>query len=240
MYSPRRMSGPSKIFGPAYTVRMVPSADKISPNPPQHFADAIPKDSVVFVSQPKGLISACWGGLMSTRAQKLGAAGVVIDGRFRDIEEHRALKMGLFARGISILGSNSFTRSSQLNIPVEYENHEVSEKVTINPGDYILGDCDGVVAIPPSAIEECLRLCQERYEIDEKTRECLENGDEMGPTIKRLRKRVSATVEAPSLTPRAVCNTRMMSSQLGFFVKNLYWYTFQLLDSTNEKPRPDN
>jgi len=125
---------------------------------------------------------------MSTRAKKLGAAGVVIDGRFRDIEEHRALDMGLFARGISILGSNTFTRSSELNVPVEYDIVEVNEKVTINPGDYILGDCDGVVAIPPSTVEECLRLCQERYDIDKKTRECLENGDEMGPTIKNLRK----------------------------------------------------
>ncbi|KAJ5087183.1 hypothetical protein N7456_010799 [Penicillium angulare] len=188
MYSPDRMSGPSKIFGPAYTVRMVPTADKSSLSPPRHFADVIPKGSVVFVSQPKGLISACWGGLMSTRAQKLGAAGVVIDGRFRDIEEHRTLGIGLFARGVSILGSNTFTRSSELNVPVTYENVEIDEKVTITPGDYILGDCDGAVAIPPDTVEECLRLCQERYEIDEKTRECLESGDEMGPTIQKLRK----------------------------------------------------
>ncbi|KAJ5111400.1 hypothetical protein N7532_001935 [Penicillium argentinense] len=188
MYSPRRMSGPSKIFGPAYTVRMVPASDKTSPNPRTHFADAIPMNSVVFVSQPKGLISACWGGLMSTRAQKLGAAGVVIDGKFRDIEEHKALDIGLFARGISILGSNTFTRSSELNVPVEYVNHEIDEKVVINPGDYILGDCDGVVAIPPKKVEECLSLCQERYEVDEETRACLENGEEIGKTIRRLRK----------------------------------------------------
>lgn len=125
---------------------------------------------------------------MSTRAQKLGAAGVVIDGRCRDTEEHIALNIGLFARGTSILGSNTFTRSSELNVPVEYENVEVDGKVTINPGDYILGDCDGVVVIQPGVVEECLRLCEERYGIDEKTKECLENGDEMGPTIKKLRK----------------------------------------------------
>lgn len=188
MYSPGSNGTISKIFGPAYTVRMVPAADKSSPTPDRHFADAIPKDSIVFVSQPKGLISACWGGLMSTRAKKLGAAGVVIDGRFRDIAEHRELNMGLFARGISILGSNTFTRSSELNVPVEYENVEVDEKVTITPGDYILGDQDGVVCIPVAHIEECLRLCQERYEIDQKTLECLEAGEEMGPTIKKLRK----------------------------------------------------
>lgn len=62
----------SKIFGPAHTVRMVAAADKIAPTPPIHFADSIPKDAVVFVSQPKGFISACWGGLMSTRARQLG------------------------------------------------------------------------------------------------------------------------------------------------------------------------
>ncbi|KAJ5692620.1 hypothetical protein N7462_002043 [Penicillium macrosclerotiorum] len=188
MYSPPSRSGNSKIFGPAYTVRMVPAADRSSPTPPCHFADSIPSGSVVFVSQPRGLISACWGGLMSTRAQKRGAAGVVIDGRFRDIEEHRALNMGLFARGISILGSNTFTRSSELEVPVTYENEDINEKVTIQPGDYILGDADGVVTIPSQLVEKCLQLCQERYAIDEETRRCLENGEEMGPTIHRLRK----------------------------------------------------
>ena len=182
------MSPGAKIFGPAYTVRMVPASDKSSPTPPTHFADSIPKDSVVFVSQPKGIISACWGGLMSTRAQKLGAAGVVIDGRFRDIAEHREMGIGLFARDVSILGSNTFTRSSELEVPVTYENVDINEKVTIQPGDYILGDADGVVTIPSQLVEKCLQLCQERYDIDEETRRCLENGEEMGQTIQRLRK----------------------------------------------------
>ncbi|GLA67037.1 hypothetical protein ABZX51_011556 [Aspergillus tubingensis] len=188
MYSPDFMSPTAKFLGPAYTVKMVHASDKVSPTPKVHFADAIPKDSVVFVSQPKGLISACWGGLMSTRAQKRGAAGVIIDGKFRDINEHRELGMTLFARGISILGSNSFTRSSELDVPVTYENSENGGQVVINPGDYILGDADGVVVIPPEKAEECVRLCQERFDIDEETRRCLEQGDEIGSTIKRLRK----------------------------------------------------
>jgi len=125
---------------------------------------------------------------MSTRAQKLGAAGVVIDGRFRDISEHRELGMVLFARGISILGSNTFTRSSELNVPVSYGNVEVGGEVTIRPGDYIMGDVDGVVVVPEDKVEECMHLCQERYDIDEETRRCLERGEPMGPTIKRLRK----------------------------------------------------
>lgn len=188
MFSPGVMCTKSKIFGPAYTVRMVRDSDKASPSPPKHFADAIPKDSVVFVSQPKGLVSACWGGLMSTRAKKLGAAGVVIDGRFRDLAEHQELGVGLFARDISILGSNTFTRSSELNVPVTYTSTEGGEAVVIQPGDYIVGDADGVVAVPVDKVEGCVDFCQSRYDIDEQTRECLENGDEMGPTIKKLRK----------------------------------------------------
>lgn len=125
---------------------------------------------------------------MSTRARALGAAGIVIDGRFRDIAEHRKLGMGLFARGVSILGSNTFTRSSELNISVSYENVEIGGEVTVRPGDYIMGDADGVVVVPEEKIEECVHLCQERYDIDEETRRCLEQGEPMGLTIKRLRK----------------------------------------------------
>ena len=70
---------------------MIDARDTISPKAQSHFADAIPKGSVIFVSQPKGLYAACWGGLMSTRAKYLGAQGVIIDGNFRDINEHREL-----------------------------------------------------------------------------------------------------------------------------------------------------
>jgi regulator of RNase E activity RraA len=35
--------------------------------------------------------NACYGGLMSTRAQHSGAVGTVIDGRLRDLQEHRDL-----------------------------------------------------------------------------------------------------------------------------------------------------
>jgi regulator of RNase E activity RraA len=70
---------------------MVEASNTTAPKTDKHFADGIEKDSVVFISQPKGMYSACWGGLMSTRAKYLGAQGVVIDGNFRDINEHRGM-----------------------------------------------------------------------------------------------------------------------------------------------------
>ena len=47
----------------------------------------------MYIQQPKDMYSACFGGLMGTRAMTLGAAGIVIDGRFRDILEMQ--EMGL-------------------------------------------------------------------------------------------------------------------------------------------------
>ncbi|KAF2622139.1 hypothetical protein BU25DRAFT_435044 [Macroventuria anomochaeta] len=141
MFSPTEGAGTSKII----------ANDKVSPWPSKHFADAIPPHSVVFVSQPKGYISACWGGLMSTRAQEAGAAGI-----------HRELA--------------SFSQ----------EGAE-GETVKINLGDIIMGDADGVVAIPPHLAEECVKLCVSRWNIDEATRQCITDGEDIGPNINRLR-----------------------------------------------------
>jgi regulator of RNase E activity RraA len=89
----------------------------------------------------------------------------------------------LFARGNSILGSNTFTRASELNVPLHFK-----DDLWINPGDLLIGDQDGVVAVPPSLVEQVAAICAERKKIDAKTMEALEAGEEMGPTLKRLRK----------------------------------------------------
>lgn len=71
---------------------------------------------------------------------------------------------------------------------MQFTSDVQKEPLTITPGDLILADADGVVVISPTLVEQCLKLCEERWDIDEKTRKCLENGDEMGPTINKLRK----------------------------------------------------
>ncbi|KAI1374719.1 RraA-like protein [Hypoxylon crocopeplum] len=183
MWSPERRAGQAKMFGPAVTVKMVDASDRSSPSPPRHFADFNEQGKVMYIQQPQGLYSACWGGLMSTRANYLGASGVVVDGRVRDVNEHRDLGFPVFARDTSILGSNTFTRASEINVPLQFK-----EDLWINPGDYLVGDADGVVAVPLSLMESIVGICEERAEMDRKTVEALGRGEEMGPTLKRLRK----------------------------------------------------
>ena len=47
---------------------------------------------------------------------------------------------------------------------------------------------DGVVVVPPSVVSECVKLCEQRFQIDQRTMEALLRGEEMGSTIAKLRK----------------------------------------------------
>ena len=51
-----------------------------------------------------------------------------------------------------------------------------------------MADQDGVVVVPVEHAEKCLKICEERFEIDEKTMEALKKGEPMGETLARLRK----------------------------------------------------
>ncbi|KAI8656218.1 hypothetical protein NCS56_01224800 [Fusarium sp. Ph1] len=173
----------TRIIGPAVTVKMVESSDKSVPALDKHFVDHNEDGGVMYIQQPNGLPSACWGGLMSTRAKFLGAKGVVIDGRMRDINEHKEMKFPVFARGHSILGSNTFTRASLVNVPLQFKG-----ELWVNPGDILVGDADGVVVVPPSLAERVAELCQARAEVDEKMFTELRKGAAMGELIKTIRK----------------------------------------------------
>lgn len=105
MWSPRRQDGDTKIIGRAYTVKYARNDDP-APKATSHYVrarrcfltwltglqiDSVPKGSVVFISVPPDTPNAAYGGLMSTRAKACGAVGSVIDGRIRDLREHRNL-----------------------------------------------------------------------------------------------------------------------------------------------------
>lgn len=138
---------------------------------------------------------------MGTRAMYLGAAGVVIDGRFRDITEMQEMGLPvsqhspvsfpttqltsnqLFARGTSILGSNTFTRASELDVPLQFQGD-----LWIHPGDLIVGDQDGVVVVPPSLVDKVVEICRERKDIDDRMMKALKEGSAMGEAMAKFRK----------------------------------------------------
>lgn len=95
------------------------------------------------------------GGLMSTDAKARGMEGAVIDGGARDILEIGRLGFPVFAR--SIVPSSAVGRYTSV-----FKNQPVTcAGVRIEPGDIIVGDRDGVVAVPKEHAEAVLKRAQE-------------------------------------------------------------------------------
>ncbi|KAF9372170.1 hypothetical protein CPB97_001416 [Podila verticillata] len=187
LWSPEYKTGNTRLFGPAYTVQMVPVTDTAAPKPDQHFVDAIPEGSVVCISQPAHMVNAVWGGLMTTRAQVKGALGVIVDGRIRDLNEQREAGFPVFARATSIMGAGPFTRASALNVPITMQPNPNHPAVTIHAGDYIVADADGVVVIPRDLLAQVEAQCKKSTEVDDKCMAALKAGESIATTFKKYR-----------------------------------------------------
>ena len=109
----------------------------------------------ILVAATNDLNVTALGGLMATTAKFRGMAGVVVDGAVRDIDQIEGLRLAVFARSIS--PSTLVGRGTSLarDIPV------LCGGVTVYPGDYIVGDRDGVVCIPAGQVQAVIRRSQE-------------------------------------------------------------------------------
>ncbi|KAH8168731.1 aldolase/RraA domain-containing protein [Sarocladium implicatum] len=184
MWSPERQSGDTKIIGPAYTVKYAPIDDP-SPKHPTHYIDTIPEGAVVFVSCPQGVSNACYGGLMSTRAKASGAVGSVIDGRFRDLEEQREQKYPIFARNVGTASPNQVLKVVAVNVPVTVPSGE--QTITVHPGDFVIGDLNGVVVLPKELAEEAIPLMRPQVEADAKMAAAIREGMTFAEASKKFR-----------------------------------------------------
>ncbi|KAK1763920.1 RraA-like protein [Phialemonium atrogriseum] len=162
MWSPQRQDGPTRMVGTAYTVKYVP-VDDPAPSYPTHYIDSVPEGSVIFVSTPN-IPNAVFGGLMGARACASKAAGAVIDGRFRDLQEQRDLTFPVFARDVGTAPPKELVRVVEVNVPVKLQSSE--QDITINPGDYLMGDLNGVVVIPKDLAQKTLPLMRKQVEAD--------------------------------------------------------------------------
>ncbi len=170
-----------RMVGEAHTVRMVPAGGGPLPKREVHHIDAAPEGSIVVISIPPGVTTANWGGMMSTRAKVMNLGGVVLDGRARDIEEHRQMGFPVFARGVSVHGSGGYTVPISVGEPINCGG------VAVRQGDVILGDVNGVVVIPSERLEEVIDKMDELAEIEEKITAELEKGVSIGETFAKYR-----------------------------------------------------
>jgi len=158
----------TKIVGRAATALLRPvlrNDTRQYPNAMLQILDEAPAGSILVYVLENGLEIAGMGNLMSTTAKVRGLEGAVIDGAVRDIEEITRIGFPIFARAISPATSVGRYVSAAKQAPVTCAG------VTVKPGDYIVGDWDGVVVVPQEAATRVVELIQQ---YDDKERKVLE------------------------------------------------------------------
>lgn len=115
---------------------------------------AEPGSVLVYVMED-GLEIAAMGNLMATTAKVRGLAGAVIDGAVRDITELRRMQFPVWSRRVSPATSVGRMVSVDKQIPVTCGG------ILVHPGDYIVGDPDGVVVVPAAAAERVVELLRQ-------------------------------------------------------------------------------
>jgi 4-hydroxy-4-methyl-2-oxoglutarate aldolase len=132
--------------------------------------DSILPGEVVVVSTGESKRNAPWGELLSTAARARGARGAVIDGLVRDVKAIQRLGFPVFAAGVKPVDSKGRGMVVDYNVPVQCGG------AIVNPGDLIVADYDGVVAIPAAAVPETLERAREKVSKENHSRTALTNG----------------------------------------------------------------
>jgi regulator of RNase E activity RraA len=148
------------LCGPALTVRVRPGDNLMI-----HKALMMAEPGDVLVIDGGGDVSqALVGGLMRTTciAKKLG--GLVIDGAVRDLVEWAEEGMPIFAKGHTHRGPSK-DGPGEINVPVSVAG------MAVLPGDLIVGDADGVIAIPAAVAAQVLEKTRAHLAKEAQTRE---------------------------------------------------------------------
>jgi regulator of RNase E activity RraA len=148
----------TKFAGLARTVQLKKDEGNSDPTALNGMLAAIDQgstDSVYVMAVEEGQDIAGMGGLMGTAMAARGYAGAVIDGGVRDVAYLRKIGFPVYATGIVPSTSVHHYRFAGSQIPV------VCDGVTVNAGDIIAADSDGVVVVPRARAQEVLALAQQ-------------------------------------------------------------------------------
>lgn len=131
--------------------------------------DSLQEDEV-YICTGSSFRYALWGGLMSTRAIKLKAAGAIVNGCSRDTNEILRLNFPTFSRGTYAQDQGPRGKVVDYRVPIEIGG------VRINPGDIVYGDRDGIVVVPASIMEAVFVKAIEKARGEQSVKKALEAG----------------------------------------------------------------
>ena len=161
----RPMHREGKLAGPAYTVKTTPGDNLLV-----HKALDTARPGDVIVVDAGGFGDhAIIGELMMSRAKQRGVAGIVIWGAIRDSAEIGAGTYPVYACAVTHRGPYK-NGPGEINVPV------MMGGMPVNPGDIIVGDADGLVAIPQEMAERVLASAKAILEKETKSMKEIQAG----------------------------------------------------------------
>jgi regulator of RNase E activity RraA/2-keto-4-pentenoate hydratase/2-oxohepta-3-ene-1,7-dioic acid hydratase in catechol pathway len=156
-----------KMVGYARTVRYLPLREDLSAtagqgmNAQKRAVEAIRPGEVLIIEARGEPNAGTIGDILALRAQVRGAAGVVTDGAIRDSAALAGLDIPVYHAAVhpAVLGRR--------HVPWETDVAVACAGVTIQPGDIIVGDADGVLVLPPALAAEVLAEAREQERREE-------------------------------------------------------------------------
>lgn len=165
----------AKMAGRAFTVRTYPG-DWAKP---VEAIDQAPPGSVIVIDASGGE-KAVWGELATWSCVVKGIKGVVIDGAIRDVDEIRALGFPAFARHVSPTAGDP-KGFGELNVEVTCGG------VKVRPGDWVVGDDNGVVVVPSELAVEVANRALDVLEKENRVREEIRRGSTLSQVLRLKR-----------------------------------------------------
>jgi regulator of RNase E activity RraA len=124
---------------------------------------------VLLIDAGGDLNNAIVGGILSFYAASIGVVGIVIDGAIRDVAEIREREFPVYARGVTHRGPYK-DGPGEINVTVSVGG------MVVNPGDIVVGDQDGLLAIPQEGVEELIGKARNVLEAEAETMRAMKEG----------------------------------------------------------------
>ncbi len=173
-----------KVAGPVYTVRGRARHFDDGKDPrykQMDMLDAIIPGSVVVIDPGEEAKAAHWGELMSNTARAKGAVGAVIAGGLRDTPQILQIGFPVFRRFHSPLTAVYRFDITDFDVPLRIGG------VGIAPGDFILGDVDGILVLPAAVVDQVLEQAESIREREDIVRDALQDGGSIRDLFEKYR-----------------------------------------------------
>jgi regulator of RNase E activity RraA len=156
------------MAGYAFTLRYVPMREDLvdtlydnTTNVQRVAVETVGPGDVLVIDARGDVRAATLGNILATRLKARGAAGLVTDGALRDTPGFKQIDLPAYIRAAHATTSFAVHHPLEMNTPIGCAG------VLIMPGDVVVGDGEGVVAIPAAVAEEVAHEAYEQERLEE-------------------------------------------------------------------------